>query len=206
MEHTVDTERSFAFFVYPFLWGAGSEGQPSLATLAGQVDQACMGDKKLWEPYQFPEDDLMPRVGRFLDASKADSQPTVAAWKLHDGMKEALGLDQGANCFLSFGNRDIPFRLGQVGKGQFALQLLLFSSGVGLATACASPKSDALADRLDFLHAFRFFAGREKVHVRVEKRTGIDATTRQPLNRARVAQAICLPNHSQWHLRSSPWL
>jgi len=54
------------------------------------------------------------------------------------------------------------------------VQLSLFRVGVGFLTFSAKPKSQEIADWLDFLHSFRFIRGQRGVGLRMERRTGID--------------------------------
>jgi len=185
MTATVDRDRSFGYFVYPFLFDPASGTPTSFDSLSSQIDAASILGKHVWEKVPFPTADLMPHVGGFLNPTAADSRTgrplTARIWKLHDDDKVGLGNEFGlagkAVWYLSFyGKREIPFRFGEVGEKKFAVQLVLFSIGVGFVVIQAAPHSDSLAEWLDFVHAFRFLRGRSEITIRAEKRKSREET------------------------------
>ena len=181
MKETVDKNRSFAYFVYPFVFNHPPDQASPFESLARQIDTASFQGKNVWGKCAFPPADLMPHVGRFLNppdsADQAGRAPTARMWKLSDGLAEEYGLDRRAMWRLSFRNREIPFRFGETGDTKFAIRLALFSIGIGFVTINAAPQSEDLGDWLDFIHAFRFLRGRRGVTARAEKRTGKDQVT-----------------------------
>jgi len=82
-------------------------------------------------------------------------------------LQSPSGLGGSADWFLTLPQKEIPFQLTDV-------QLSLFRVGVGFLTVSAKPKSQEIADWLDFLHSFRFIRGQRGVGLRMERRTGID--------------------------------
>lgn len=182
---TVDRDRSFACFIYPFLFelprksgpGATSGGPDAdpFRLFADRVAGAEMDGKKIWVDWPTPVHDLMPHVARFLDPVKT-RQPTGRFLQLGNDVSQKLQSDKitwQLRCGKSMAA--IPFELGGAG---FVMHLALFRHKVGFLTVSARPLSDSLEDWQSFLHDFRFMQHRDDVRIGAEKE-GYDPAARQ---------------------------
>lgn len=124
----------------------------------------------------------MPHVADYLNP-KAEAQQdgsartlaTARLWQLNNDLDQTYGLGRRADWTLLAQNQyEISFRLGQGNGGTNAVQMVLFQVGVGMLVVQAAPKSEQLADWLDFLHYFRISDGRRKVRVCATRRIGKD--------------------------------
>ena len=174
---TVDKSRSFAYFVYPFLFdvpplpahaqASGEMGRRDVfCVFAEQIGASELDGKKMWADWPVPVNDMMPHVAAFLDPK--NKTPTGRFWQLGNDVSQKLQTNKIEWRMLRGKTAaPIPFVLG----GGFVAQLALFRHGVGFITVCARPSSDNLADWLAFLHDFRFMHHRGDVRVCAEKET-----------------------------------
>ncbi len=88
MKETVDKDRSFAYFVYPFLFNVTPEDRTSFESLSRQIDAASLNGKTVWQKRPFSTADLMPHVGGFLNPTDTESLSnqtlTARLWKEMD--------------------------------------------------------------------------------------------------------------------------
>ncbi len=174
----VDTKASFIQFVYPFL-SPPERFVARTAAFANAQWQLRQGTSPVWEPMQFPDEELLAHVARYLNPV-SDPHATARVWKLNDALQDVYGLAGRATWHLHWPRGQVPFRFGDVGTGTMAVQLALFRHGVGLLTIRAYPTSDTLNDWLDFVHYFRFVQGQRGVGVKAQRRVGFDADAQQP--------------------------
>jgi hypothetical protein len=173
----VDTTTSFVYFVYPFIFEAGD-----FAATVKTVDSAEWPGRdgkalKIWQKQNFPQDDLLPQVSRYLNPDET-REPTARMWHLSsEALQSPRGLGGGgkspqvdwslllAQRASDTAPRRIPLRIEGV-------RLVLFRVGVGFITVCAEPTTPELGDWLDFVHHFRFLSGRRARKVRAQRRSG----------------------------------
>jgi hypothetical protein len=165
----VNAEISLVQFIYPFLFDAKTLEQRKDAAARAQW-QGRGGSLSVWQKGRFPREDLLAHVERYLNPPE-DPTPTALLWTMENNtLQSPSGLGGSANWFLTLQRKEIPFQLTDV-------QLSLFRVGVGFLTVSAKPKSQEIADWLDFLHYFRFIRGQRDVKLRMERRTGKDQTS-----------------------------
>ena len=162
----VDGKISLIQFVYPFLFDGQTLEQRREAVEKAQW-RGRQGSLVVWRKGHFPRDDLLAHVERYLNPPE-NTAPTALLWTMdNNALQSPSGLGGSADWFLTLPQKEIPFQLTDV-------QLSLFRVGVGFLTFSAKPKSQEIADWLDFLHSFRFIRGQRGVGLRMERRTGID--------------------------------
>jgi hypothetical protein len=162
----VDAEISLVQFVYPFLFEAKTLERRKEAVSKAQW-KGRDSSLPVWQKGRFPREDLLAHVERYLNPPE-DTTPTALLWTMdNNALQSPSGLGGSAHWFLTLPRKEIPFQLTDV-------QLSLFRVGVGFLTVSAKPKSQAIADWLDFLHSFRFIRGQRGVGLRMERRTGKD--------------------------------
>ncbi len=165
----VDENASFARFVYPFLFDAGTFDARVDATESARWRGR---EFAMWSQESFPEFDLLPHAARYLNPPP-NTPPTARLWELeHDALHSPAGLGAQADWKLILPKkrkeiREIPFCFNTV-------QLTLFRVGVGFLTVRAWPEVAEHTGWLDFIHYFRFAWGARDVGVRAERRTGRD--------------------------------
>ena len=173
----VDARISALRFVYPFLFRADEFGM-RVAAIERATWTGSQQPITVWGRQQFPVDNLLAYVADFVNP-RDDAPLTARFWALNPtALQSASGLgggrDQtGVTWSLLTPKAALPYWLECV-------QLALFRDGVGFLTMTAFPRSDVLADWLDFLHYFRFFRGQRGVRICAERRVGIDPATGQP--------------------------
>ncbi|MCX7992829.1 MAG: CorA family divalent cation transporter [Fimbriimonadales bacterium] len=146
----VASDIAFVRFVYPFVF----KEEQSLGQIVKRMEQQG------WNKSSFPEGDLLPHVRDYLNP-RGDSEATAYLLTLSG---EALA--QKAQCLnsnfsggsgalwqMQLKDRVVPFRLNEA-------QLVIFRGAVAMLTLEARPQSDLLADWLDFIYHFRFYAGK----------------------------------------------
>jgi hypothetical protein len=155
----VSQSQSFSLFVYPFVFV--SDIFPEIVKKVGEAQFKTDPDKALtvWQPASFPKEDLLLHVSRYLNPTTENILPTAKIWNItNNALSSPLGLGGRADWKIHAKQTDengqsrdieIPFRIKN-------LQLALFRTGIGFLTIEAAPKSDNLADWLNFLHYFRF--------------------------------------------------
>jgi len=162
----VDGKISLIQFVYPFLFDGQTLEQRREAVEKAQW-WGRQGSLVIWRKGRFPKEDLLAHVERYLNPPE-NTAPTALLWTMdNNALQSPSGLGGNADWFLTLPRKEIPFQLTDV-------QLSLFRVGVGFLTFSAKPKSQEIADWLDFLHSFRFIRGQRGVGLRMERRTGID--------------------------------
>ncbi|MFA0743063.1 MAG: hypothetical protein DFNUSKGM_003196, partial [Candidatus Fervidibacter sacchari] len=162
----VDGKISLIQFVYPFLFDGQTLEQRREAVEKAQW-RGRQGSLVVWRKGHFPRDDLLAHVERYLNPPE-NTAPTALIWTMdNNALQSPSGLGGSADWFLTLPRKEIPFQLTDV-------QLSLFRVGVGFLTVSAKPKSQEVADWLDFLHFFRFIRGQRGVGLQIERRTGID--------------------------------
>jgi hypothetical protein len=165
----VDAEISLVQFVYPFLFEAKTLERRKEAVSKVQW-KGRDSFLPVWQKERFPREDLLAHVERYLNPPE-DTTPTALLWTMdNNALQSPSGLGGSAHWFLTLDRKEIPFQLTDV-------QLSLFRVGVGFLTVSAKPKSQEIADWLDFLHYFRFIRGQRRdqgVGLRMERRTGKD--------------------------------
>ncbi|MCS3921208.1 hypothetical protein Q2T83_01145 [Fervidibacter sacchari] len=162
----VDGKISLIQFVYPFLFDGQTLEQRREAVEKAQW-RGRQGSLVIWRKGRFPKEDLLAHVERYLNPPE-NTAPTALLWTMdNNALQSPSGLGGNADWFLTLPQKEIPFQLTDV-------QLSLFRVGVGFLTFSAKPKSQEIADWLDFLHSFRFIRGQRGVGLRMERRTGID--------------------------------
>ena len=184
MNETLDKDRSFAYFVYPFLFDLPTTVPPErqasspspddpFCVFANRVAASTLDQKQVWTDWKIPINDLMPHVASFLNAG--NTNPTGRFWQLDNNVAQKLQTNKIKWKMLR-GTTAAPmaFTLG----GDFVLQLALFRHGVGFITVSAHPVSNDLGDWLAFLHDFRFMHHRNDVRVCAEKEA-YDQSTKQ---------------------------
>ncbi|GIV05078.1 MAG: hypothetical protein KatS3mg016_0653 [Fimbriimonadales bacterium] len=151
----VASDISFVRFVYPFVFKF-KEDTP-LGNIADRMREQG------WRESSFPEGDLLPHVRDYLNA-KHNGEATAYLLRLSQetlvekahrlifpqGGSEA---NAGALWTMHLDSRAVPFRLSEA-------QLVVFRGGVAMLTLEARPESVNLADWLDFIYHFRFYAGK----------------------------------------------
>ncbi len=181
----VDADWSFISFLYPFLFP-----EADFADLQGRVRQARWppeGGKTVWGDREVPTDDMLPHVARYLnvggDGQAGTDVATACLWRMSPEVLQSLdglGAARGVEWALvaSPGKKEHV-----VGFQVEAVELALFSIGVGFVTFRVRPKGNRLADWLDVQSLARFTRGRRarQCCLRLRRRTGIDATTGQAL-------------------------
>ena len=162
----VSAEISLVQFVYPFLFDARTLERRKEAIEKAQW-RGRQSSLVVWRKGRFPREDLLAHVERYLNPQE-NTTPTALLWTMHNNtLQSPSGLGGSADWFLTLPRKEIPCQLTNV-------QLSLFRVGVGFLTFSAKPKSQEIADWLDFLHYFRFIRGQRGVGLRMERRTGID--------------------------------
>ncbi len=148
----VASEISFVRFVYPFVF---TEELP-LEQLAMRLE--AQG----WSKSSFPEGDLLPHVRDYLNPrDKSEATAYLLTLSREALTQKAHELIQGephteaadASWQMLAGNRAIGFELTEA-------QLVVFRGGVAMLTLETRLESDLLADWLDFIYHFRFYAGK----------------------------------------------
>ena len=173
----VDVRISALRFVYPFLFRADEFGM-RVAAIERATWTGSQQPITVWGRQQFPVDNLLAYVADFVNPPD-DAPLTARFWALNPTALQSNsglggGRDQtGVTWSLLTPKAALPYWLECV-------QLALFRDGVGFLTMTAFPRSDVLADWLDFLHYFRFFRGQRGVRICAERRVGIDPATGQP--------------------------
>jgi len=179
MTETVDKAKSFAYFVYPFLFDlpdapsperktANSSSPDPFSIFAGRIAETTLENKRIWTDWGIPVNDLMPHVARFLDPDPKNKKPTGRFWQLSNDVAQKLQTNKIVWRMLrGKTGTPIPFTLG----GDFLVQLALFRHGVGFITVSAQPVSNELDAWLAFLHDFRFMSHRSDVRVCAERET-----------------------------------
>lgn len=200
MSGTVDRDRSFAYFVYPFLFDLAAtsvaEDGDAFHALSARIAASEVDGKKLWTDWPVPVNDLLPHVAQFLNP--ANPRPTGRFWQLHNDLKQKhftgnLSSKIEWTLYRNKADPGIPFVLApwlqEEGvkpglRGDFVIQLALFRHGIGFVTVSAQPTVDDLGEWLTFLHHFRFMGHRSGVGVQAEREKVLDPGSKQ---KARVA-------------------
>ncbi|MCW5968931.1 MAG: hypothetical protein KIT57_10485 [Blastocatellales bacterium] len=123
--------------------------------------------RKLWANTEFPREELLAHVARYLDPEEAMSS-TARLWAINPAILQSVdGLcSRGTwKLHLPGGKRDIEFIIEDI-------RLSLFSTGVGFVGVAARPSASDLDSWLDFIHYFRFIGGYRDVNVSVRRRIG----------------------------------
>lgn len=179
----VDPRASFVHFVFPFVFDAGSFADRVAAVEAAQVGGRS-GPQAVWEKQPYAESYLLPHVARYLNPPDDQIAPTARVWKLSGAIRDVYGTAGRADWRLRIRSekaavRELPFRIGEDGRREFAVQLALFRVGTGLLTLRVRLDSDRIGDWLDLLHFFRYVRGQQGVDVSARRRVGIDPATRE---------------------------
>jgi hypothetical protein len=173
-------DNSFLLFVYPFLFDAKMFDSRVEALDGAQWRDSKKGKEfNVWTAARFPGTDMLASVANYLNP-EPNATATARLWKLNEDLQETFGLAGRADWQLVVGKDRIPFRLGEVGKTTFALQLAMFRVGTGFLTVRIKPHSKELGDWLDVLSYFRFIKGQRDVSLCAQTRVGFDQQTRQP--------------------------
>ncbi|MCS7224025.1 MAG: hypothetical protein NZ959_05650 [Armatimonadetes bacterium] len=172
----IATSSSFIYFVYPFLFDAEKFQERAEAIRAAQW-QGREQTLLVWRQQEFPEEDLLAYVQRYLNPPPG-TWATAYLWKMdHQPLHSPFGWGADARWNLIIPKKEIPFRWGDVPLNGLTLdgvQLALFSIGVAFLSFATTVKSDDISDWLDFLHYFQFIRGQRKVGIRAQRRTGKD--------------------------------
>lgn len=167
-------EISFIKSVYPFLFDPGK-----FKTHVAAVNQARwqgLEQIEIWKSASFPEEDFLPHVALYLNPP-AGEIPTARLWKMDNNVLiSPKGLGNKADWMLLTHSKSIPFTFESV-------ELVLFSFGIGFLTLQTKPLTDNINDWLDYLHFFRFIKGQKghrKVHIKAQRRIGLDPQTKEP--------------------------
>lgn len=153
---------SFCHFVYPFLFD-----EDRFADYAGVIDQAQWGEIRTWAKEEFPREELLSHVARYLNPGHGTA-PTARLWHITpQALREPEGLFHRGQWVLQLpaDRPAIDFRLDDV-------QLALFNTGVGFLTVVARPLRPDLECWNDFIHYFRFIDGQRRVRLDIRRRTG----------------------------------
>ena len=173
----IDEKSSFAYFVYPFLFDEASFDE-RVAVIELAAWEGRKRPLKVWEREKFSEDDLLPHVAKYLNPPD-DTQATAHMWAISaDALQSPVGgLGWGNNSSIEWtletSREDIPFSVS-------AVQFVLFCTGVGFLTVCASPNYHDSDSWLNFLHFFRFSHGQRGVRLNARRRVAFDEQTRTP--------------------------
>ena len=173
----VDHQSSFIHFVYPFLFDSGSFA-PCAMELESVRWEGRNGPFEVWCQQEFPDEELLSDVARFLNPSPAGPSD-VRLLRLTD---QALRSTRGLGCGVGANvNWDLVTPHGEIPFDVSFVQLALFRVGVGLLTIGAEPsdRSGQIGDWLDFMHYFRFGRGQRDVGLRARRKVGFDRVTRQ---------------------------
>lgn len=165
----VDNNASFVRFVYPFLFeGSTLDDRRSAIERAEWSRGEQKGGLQVWKADNFPKDDLLAHVERYLNPPK-DKKPTALLWKM-DGntLQSPNGLGANAQWTMTVGNE------GQVDFQIESVQIAMFRIGVGFLTIETILRSDKVEDWLDFLYYFRFAGGQRGVRLKLQRRRGQD--------------------------------
>jgi len=117
-------EQSFGHFVYPFLFDMDTFNER-----ADKIDHAQWNGRKqalkVWNLHQFPEDDLLPHVARYLN-QREGNPPTAYLWQL-DGntLQSPQGLGGSAQWNLIYPHGEVPFHIDDI---QLALSASVLDS------------------------------------------------------------------------------
>jgi hypothetical protein len=180
----IDTAISTVSFVYPFTF----DGE-SFESCTEQVKAAEWQGRKrplsIWVNQNFPDSDLLPHIANYLNPP-ASKLATARTWRLTNEVLSSptAGLGGGAGQSSTRWYLVTPY--GEIAFCIHDVQLILFKIGVGLLSVHAAPieKVTDVDQWLDFTHFFRFYRGRSDVHLRAEKRIGLDPDSKQPIYEA----------------------
>lgn len=169
---SINLSASFVNFVFPFLFEGDTFAKRVAAIKLAQW-QGRERSLPVWQPDQFPEDELLPHVAGYLNPSD-DTRATAQMWALEPGtLQSAAGMGGQATWWLTFPHAEVPFTLE-------AVRLALFRVGVGFLTVRTQPATAEPTAWYDFLHYFRFVQGQRSVAVRAERSIGVNPQTRHP--------------------------
>lgn len=162
---------SFIRLVYPFILDGAT-----LDVCEAAIDRReFKPGRKLWRRSEFPVSELLPHVADYLNPPPG-TQPTACLWQVEaEALQspDALGMKKAASewqLVVDGGKKTIRI-------GFEDIQLALFRAGVGFLTLRVGLSTDHLHEWQDVLHYLRFLR-RSRVHLRVTRRTGIDADRR----------------------------
>jgi hypothetical protein len=177
MDILVDKKSSFLNFLYPLSFNPDTF-LDRLKVFDNEEWNGRGGAFKIWVKQNFPEDDLLPHVSKFLNPPNTIT-PTARIWKLsNEALTSAAGGLGGGEeegktfWFLSTRYKEISFKL-------LSINMVLFNTGIGFVTICAEPKTNEMLDWLDFLHFFRFTNSQREVAIRICRKTGFNNATKE---------------------------
>jgi hypothetical protein len=162
---------SFVTLVYPVTF------EPDMFDeLSAGMDRARWGElENLWTPATVPTEDLLRSVGEFLEPPPG-ARRSARVWRLDgNALQSTRGLGAGGSEPWEMVTRSstIPFQLKNVHLG-------LLQPGVALLSLRLTPQSQEPNDWFDFMHFARFQRRPERSRLRMRRRKGINATTREP--------------------------
>lgn len=167
------SKNSFVSFLYPFRFESSTYNDLISKTNSLKATTK-QGEQPLWIRNEFVEDDLLPHVARYLNTPD-DASSTSRLWRMN-----ATALNSPA--FLG-GYADWELHTPQ-GNFRFVLKsfkLILFRAGVGFLGLRVELESESLPDWQNFIHYSRYLRRSNQVRLRVMRRSGVDAATRQPI-------------------------
>lgn len=190
---------SFIRFVYPFTF------RPE--TFSERV-AAIDANKKVWTQDKFPVGETLFHVADYL-ATKPGNVQAARLWKLSEHEHNPLRLTDDLECHLLVKNTaDIPCRFGSYGNGS-AVELSLFSVGVGFLTVSVHPTSPDVDHWLAFLHHFRTMGSSSRVSLRIiprgEARHPFEFATDDPKSSYGVIQERLLNTAALAEDTKQPW-
>lgn len=179
---TTVSKNSFINFLYPFRFDSRhyAELTDKTESIKAPTKQA---DSPVWRRERFVEDDLLPHVARYLNTDEAAS-PTARLWQMNaNALNSPAFLGGGGDWKLHTPQGDLQFVLE-------GLEFILFRAGVGFLILRAKPESESLSEWQDFIHYFRFLRRSHQVNLRLQRRSGIDPTTREPIHEPYVPSLL----------------
>ncbi len=146
----VASDVSFVRFVYPFVFKEETRLEQISERLEAQG----------WRMLRFPEGDLLPHVRDYLNPPEGSEATAYLLTLPHEALtRKARDLvceesrTEAASWQMQLGDRAIEYQLTEA-------QLVVFRDGVAMLTLETRLESDSLADWLDFIYHFRFYAGK----------------------------------------------
>lgn len=175
----VDVEASFLRFVYPFLFDVDAYA-PWVQSVEHAEWQGSDRPLLVWERENFPEEELLSCVARYLNAPEGEKS-TVCLYKLGaDALHSTRGLGGGPGSSVFW---ELVTAKSTIKFDFLSVHLALFQMGVGFLTIDADPGSysDEIDQWLDFAHYYRFSHGQRGVSISAQRRIDFDQEKRQPI-------------------------
>ncbi|MGA2587190.1 MAG: hypothetical protein ABSF88_09220 [Candidatus Aminicenantales bacterium] len=167
------TKASFVRFVYPFVFDP-----TRFENLVELTNRAYWGDENnphyIWGHLNFPEEDLLPHVARFLNGgNRKDSdcqEATAHLWMIQDPALKSINWGMGAQA-----EWEVHLSKDEIIKIEWtSVELVLFRLGTGFLTIEVRPHSDDPDIWLDFIHRFRFIVGKRAPYLTARNKIGKD--------------------------------